>query len=158
MDESVSASQAPRRWIAAALTTLAVVALSLPVYSYGRSASVTLWSGAGLDTWGVWAVGLAIVGALWTGAGARHRAIAATLPAAAATVAVQPLILPGAVTGQPGFEYGAGFWAGWALVAALLLAAPVFAALAARMRTVDARTLACRLVLRGRGAGGAGHS
>ena len=47
-------------------------------------------------------------------------------------------LLSDALTRRPGFERGAGTWAVWALVALLLLAAPAFAMLAARLRTVDA--------------------
>ncbi len=139
VDESVSASRRPRVWMAGALTLVVVIALSLPVYGYlGRPRSVTLWGGYGLDTWGVWVIGLAVVGAVWAAAAAQTAQIAAALPLAAAAVAVQPLLLPGAVTGQPGFERGAGTWAGWLLVALLVLAAPAFGMLAGKLRTVDA--------------------
>ncbi len=139
VDDSVAASRTPRLWIAGGLTAVTVVALSLPIAgAAGELATVSLWGGYGLETWGVWAVGVAVVGAVWAAAGTRHPMVAAALPVAAAAVAVQPLLLSDALTRRPGFERGAGTWAVWALVALLLLAAPAFAMLAARLRTVDA--------------------
>lgn len=140
-DLSLSESRLIRVWYAAGVTILTLVALALPRYGYlGRNRSATLILGYDIDTWGIWAIALAVVAAVWAGVAARRADIAAALPVSAAAVAVQPLLLSDAVRAEPGFALSAGYWAVIAVVVTLLVAAPVFAAAARRIRTSDIRS------------------
>ena len=137
-DDSLAGSRTIRVWSASGLTVLTLIAFSLPAYSYlGRSRSSTLLVGYDLDSWGMWAVAGAVVGAVWAAALTRRPSAATGHLLAAAAVVIQPLIVPGAVREEAGFTLGAGFFVGAILLIALVAAAPVFAALAARVRTAE---------------------
>ena len=140
LDDSVPLSRSVRVWTAAGLTVLTVVSCTLPVYSVGLARSSTLLVGYDLDAWGIWAVALAVAIACWAATLTRRPAVAVGYLVAAAAVAAVPLIVPGAVLDAPGFAWGPGLWVGGALVVALLAAAPVFAADARRVRTLDVAT------------------
>ncbi|HEY5116997.1 MAG TPA: hypothetical protein VIJ00_15860, partial [Nakamurella sp.] len=137
LDDSVMQSRSVRVWTAAGLTVLTVVGCTLPVYSVGLTASSTLFAGYDLDTWGIWAVAVAVTIACWAATVTRRPAVAVGYLVAAAAVAAVPLIVPAAVRDAAGFAWGPGLWVGGALVVALLAAAPVFAADARRVRTLD---------------------
>ncbi len=142
LDDSVDRSRSIRTWTASGVTILTVIASALPAYSVGLTRSSTLLLGYDLDTWGVWAVALAVVGAVWAASLTRRPAVAVTYPLAAAAVVVQPLIVPGPVRDASGFAWGPGLWAGGILLIALIAAAPVFAAAARRVSTLDVATWA----------------
>ena len=137
LDDSVMQSRSVRVWTAAGLTVLTLVSCTLPVYSVGLAASSTLFAGYDLDTWGIWAVAVAVTIACWAATVTRRPAVAVGYLVAAAAVAAVPLIVPAAVRDAAGFAWGPGLWVGGALVVALLAAAPVFAADARRVRTLD---------------------
>ena len=137
IDDPVDRSSSVRVWSAAGLTILTVVAYALPVYSVGLTRSSTLFVAFDLDTWGIWAVALAVIIATWAATATLRPAVAAGYLLAAAVVAAVPLIVPGAVRDAPGFAWGPGLLAGGVLLIALVAAAPVFAAAARRVRTVD---------------------
>ncbi len=140
LDDSVLQPRAVRGRTAAGLTVLTVVSCALPVYSVGLTRSSTLFVGYDLDTWGIWAVALAVVIACWAATLTSRPAVAVGYLVAAAAVAAVPLIVPAVVRAAPGFTWGPGLWAGGALFVALLAAAPVFAADARRVRTLDVAT------------------
>jgi hypothetical protein len=140
IDEPVDRSRSVRVWAAAGLTILTVIACALPVYSVGLARSSTLFVGYDLDTWGIWAVALAVVLASWAATVSRRSAVAASYLLAAAAVVAVPLIVPGAVRDAPEFTWGPGLWAGGVLLVALVVAVPVFAADARRVRTLDVAT------------------
>lgn len=134
-DASVADSRPVRTGAAIGLSVVTVVALSLPVWStLGTGASSTLLSGYDVETWGHWAVAVAVVVAVITAARTLRADVAIAAPLAAAAVAVQPLLVPAATRGQVGFTWGAGLWLVGALVVLLIASAPVFGAQARRIR------------------------
>jgi len=134
-DVSLDQARHARRWPAAALTVLILLALSLPIYRSLTGSSSTLVNGYDLDTWGLWALAIGSIGAVWAAAFTRRAGIAAALLASAAAVVGQPLFVPAAVRDVPGFELSIGFWVCMATVVVLVLAAGYFGRVAGRVRT-----------------------
>ncbi|MEP6561225.1 MAG: hypothetical protein ABJD68_09155 [Nakamurella sp.] len=134
-DASLDTARTARRWPAVALTLLILVALSLPIHRSLIGSSSTLVNGYDLDTWGLWALGIGSIGAVWAGALTRRATVAAALLVAAAALVCQPLFVPAAFRAVPGFELSVGFWAGGVTVLALLVAAGYFGRAAGRVQT-----------------------
>lgn len=135
-DASVAASRPVRAGLAVGLSALALVVLSVPIWStLGRGSASTLLFGYAVDTWGLWAVAVAVIAAVWTAARTVRPDVAVAAPVAAAAVAVQPLLVPAAVRDQVGFAWGAGLWLVGALVVLLVVAAPLFGLQARRIRS-----------------------
>lgn len=134
-DASVAESRPVRTGAAIGLAVLTLVALSLPVWStLGTGASSTLLSGYDVQTWGHWAVAIAVLVAVAAAARTVRTDVAIAAPLAAASVAVQPLLVPAAIRGQVGFTWSPGLWLVGALVVLLVASAPVFGAQATRIR------------------------
>ncbi|MET0965164.1 MAG: hypothetical protein ABWZ02_02140 [Nakamurella sp.] len=134
-DTTLDVSRLARRWPAVGLTAVIVIALSLPVHRDLTGASSTLVNGYDLDTWGLWALAIGSIGAVWVAAYTRRAGIAAALLVAAAAVVGQPLVVPAVVRAAPGFELSIGFWAGVGTVVILVLSALYFAQAAGRVRS-----------------------
>jgi len=134
-DVSLEQARTARRWPAVALTALIILTLSLPIHRSLTGSSSTLVNGYDLDTWGLWALAIGSIGAVWAAALTRRAGITATLLVAAAAVVGQPLFVPAAVRAVPGFELSIGFWAGIATVVGLVLSAGYFGRIVGRVRT-----------------------
>ena len=92
-------------------------------------------NGYDLDTWGLWALAIGSIGAVWAGALTRRAGVSATLLVAAAAVVGQPLLVPSVIRAVPGFELSIGFWVTAVAVVVLLLAAGYFGRVATEVRT-----------------------
>jgi hypothetical protein len=134
-DSSLEAARNARRWPAVGLTVLILVALSLPIHSSLTGSSSTLINGYDLDSWGLWALAIGSIGAVWAAVLTRRAAVAVALLVAAAAVLCQPLFVPAVVRLLPGFELGVGFWVAGGTVLVLLLAAGYFGRAAGRVQT-----------------------
>jgi len=140
-EQSLADSRSSRRWPAVAGTVVIVIALALPVRGdLGAGSAPTLLHGYDLDTWGFWALAVGAVGAVWAGALTRRAAVAAATLLAAAALVAQPLFVPAAIRAIPGFAMTAGFWVGVGVVLLLVVAAPLFAVAAARVRILERPT------------------
>jgi hypothetical protein len=134
-DDSLERACQSRRWPAVGLTVLIVVALSLPIYRSLAGSASTLVNGYDLDTWGLWALAIGSMGAVWAGALSRRAGVSATLLVAAAAVVGQPLLVPSVIRAVPGFELGIGFWVMTVAVVVLLPAAGYFGRVATQVHT-----------------------
>lgn len=120
-DEGAANSRRSRWTMGGVLVAASVIALAFPVYSTATGRSAALFSLAGNDVWGVWAVLLAVVVAVVLAAVTRYGEVAlGALLAAAAVVAVRSIV-PVATAASPGYRVAAGMPAGW-VVAGLLVA------------------------------------
>ncbi|MDQ6656664.1 MAG: hypothetical protein M3Z00_00255, partial [Actinomycetota bacterium] len=130
-DDGADSSRRSRWAIAGVLVVASVIALTFPVYSTTAARSTALFSLAGNDVWGVWAVLLAVVIAAVVAAVTRYGEIAVgALLAAAAAVALRTFV-PAATTASPGYRASAGMVTGW-ILAMLLVAGGVAAFLLAK--------------------------
>jgi hypothetical protein len=134
-DASLEQARNARRWPAVALTVLIVLALSLPIHRSLTGSSSTLVNGYDLDTWGLWALAIGSIGAVWAAALTRRAGAATTLLVAAAALVAQPLFVSADIRSVPGFELDIGFWVGIATVVVLVLTAGYFGRVAGRVRT-----------------------
>ena len=135
-DATLAESRDRRLWPAVALAAGVVIALALPVHTDLTGAAPTLMHGYDLDTWGFWALAIGSIGAVGAASVTRHSGSAAALLVSAAALVIQPLIVPAVVRDVAGFAWSAGLWAGIVVVVLLLAAAPYFAVVAGRVRTM----------------------
>ncbi len=147
-DRSLAASRVARRWPAAGVTVLVLVALAVPTFSDLTGPGPSLLRGYDLDTWGLWVVLTGAAIGIWAAALTARAPEAVAWSIGAAAVVAQPLFVPEPVRAIPGFAVGVGFWLQVLAVAALLATAGWFGAAASRVRRLQLAPVG--------GAGGAG--
>lgn len=131
VDDGTVPSRTARAWVSGGLAVLALIALALPMFSVGSRRGPTL-ALADIDSWGVWAIGVAVVGALVGAAVTNSRSVAAALAVAAATTLAVRVFVPAATSAEDGYATGAGLPVTIAAIAALLAGAVVLAVLTGR--------------------------
>ena len=137
-DDSVAAARGTTVPVATGLAVLTVIAACLPVYtSNGELQGPTILRGYTVETWGVWALLVATIGALAGAAVTRSRWVALALGLAAAAVQGVRLVVPAGLPGTAGFAVRPGAVVQAVLVLALVVGAVVLSVRAARIREVD---------------------
>ena len=109
-DDSVSAARSASAPVAVAVGVVALVASCLPMFSTsGQISSPTILRGFAVDTWGVWAILLVILGALIAATLNGHRRVVLGLLLGAALVAAVRLVVPAHVSQATGFALRPGY-------------------------------------------------
>jgi hypothetical protein len=133
-DDSAGAARSASVPVAAVVAVLAVVASCLPTFATsGQISSPTILRGYAVDTWGVWAILIAAVGALIAATVAGRPVLALGLLIGAALVAAVRLIIPAHVDEATGFALRPGYVVQAVLVLALATAGLLIARNAARI-------------------------
>lgn len=133
-DDSVASARAVTVPLALGLGGLTVVAALLPVFdTAGQVRGPSLLRGYTVETWGVWALVLATIGALAGAAVTRRRWVALALGLAAAAVQAVRLVIPAGVPELTGFGWRPGAVLQLVLVLALIVGAVLLAERAGRV-------------------------
>jgi hypothetical protein len=136
-DESVMEARAVTTPLAVGVAVLAVVASCLPMFATAgeiQSATILRWSS--VDTWGVWALLVAVLGGLLAAVLTSRPPVVLGLLLAAAAVSAVRLVVPAHVSGASGFGLRPGYAVQGLLVVALVIAAAVMARSAGRIKRV----------------------
>ncbi len=123
--------------VAVVLTVVTVVALALPVYRTVAGSAATLLVGFQVNAWGVVALAAGMIGAAWAGARAIAVSQAVAYPLTGAAILCVRLIVPAGVSAQDGFQKAAGLYAGYAALAAFVVAALALAYSSRRITMTD---------------------
>ena len=140
-DDSVGAARSASAPVAVVVALIAFLASCLPTFATsGQISSPTILRGYAVDTWGVWAILLATIGALIAATLADRPVLVLGLLLGAALVAAVRLVIPAHVEAAAGFGLRPGYVLQAVLVVALAAAALLIARNAARIVRVPVDT------------------